>query len=162
VEEGDGEVVKLSFQQLGARGLKTQNLLSILMIVLGTALLIYFSRNGVLREMARSPDLFVVIAIVVVVNSFLFLSLRQPARVFINQHRKLILKIGIAMLLFFFLSPFVLLCILISLNITVNLPDHYLDAILWTDFGLAFIGMMVAMIPAHVKFFEYLRSTRKQ
>lgn len=132
------------------------------MIVLGTALLLYFSHNGVLQKMARSPDLFVGIAMTVVVTSIFSVSLTQRARVFINRHGKRIFKIGIAMLLFFFLSPFVLLCILIPLNITVNLPNHYLDAILGTNFGLAFVGIIVAMIPAHVKLFEYLRSTRKQ
>ena len=132
------------------------------MIVFGIALLLYFSRNGIFLEVVHSSDLLVVIAVMVVVNAILAISLVPRVRIYINQHGKQIFKIGIGMLLFFILSPFVLLCILIPLNITVKLPDHYLDAILWTDFGLAFTGMLVAMIPAHVKFFEYLRSTRKQ
>jgi hypothetical protein len=162
MEEGDGPFRIAVVTRDGAWSLKTQNFISVAVIVLGIALIFYFGRNGIFREMAQSPDLFAVIAIMGVVNSVLAISLAPRVRVFIIRHRKRIFKIGIAMLLFFLLSPFALLCIVIPLNITVNLPDHYLDAILWGDFGFAFAGMLIAMIPAHVKFFEYLRESRRR
>jgi hypothetical protein len=112
--------------------------------------------------MMHSPDLLSVLAVMVVVNLVLAISLLPRMRIFINQHGNRILKIGISMLLLFLLGPFVLLFILIPLSITVKLPDHYFDAVLWTDFGLALTGMVIAMIPAHVKFFEYLRDARKR
>ncbi len=67
-----------------------------------------------------------------------------------------ILRVGLAMLSFSLLSPVVLLCILIPLNITLNLPDHYLDDILRGNFGMGFT-VRLQWIPAHVNFFEYLR-----
>ena len=163
LEEGDGTSRKSTTTELGSQTLKRQfYFLSILMIVLGVALLIYFSRNGILRAMVRSPDLCVVVVMLVIVNSVLFVALTTRVRIFINEHAKSILRVGLAMLSFSLLSPVVLLCILIPLNITLNLPDHYLDDILWGNFGMGFIGMLVAMIPAHVNFFEYLRPQAKR
>jgi len=145
--------------------LKTQNLLSILLIVLGTALLLYFSHNGVLQKMARRPDdLVVAFGMLVVVSSVLFVSLTQRARVLINRHGKLILRIGIAMVLFSLLSPLVLLCVLLLIegNSERLLPDNIVKILLWGNFGMGFVGLLVAMTPANIKLFEYLRTTRKR
>jgi len=145
--------------------LKTQNLLSILLIVLGTALLLYFSHNGVLQKMARRPDdLVVAFGMLVVVSSVLFVSLTQRARVLINRHGKLILRIGIAMVLFSLLSPLVLLCFLFLIegNSERLLPDNIVKILLWGNFGMGFVGLLVAMTPANIKLFEYLRTTRKR
>lgn len=145
--------------------MKTQNLLSILLIVLGTALLLYFSHNGVLQKMARRPDdLVVAFGMLVVVSSVLFVSLTQRARVLINRHGKLILRIGIAMVLFSLLSPLVLLCVLLLIegNSERLLPDNIVKILLWGNFGMGFVGLLVAMTPANIKLFEYLRTTRKR
>jgi len=138
-----------------------QNRISVAMIFLGLALIFYFSRNGILRAMAHSTDLFVVIAVMAVVNVVLAVSLTLRVRTFINQYAKHILKIGIAMMLFSFFALFAPLVIIIPLNMTVNLPDHYFDAVAWTDFGIGGLGILIAMLPSHVKFFEYLLAARR-
>lgn len=132
---------------------------------MGTALLLYFSHNGVLQKMARRPDdLVVAFGMLVVVSSVLFVSLTQRARVLINRHGKLILRIGIAMVLFSLLSPLVLLCVLLLIegNSERLLPDNIVKILLWGNFGMGFVGLLVAMIPANIKLFEYLRTTRKR
>jgi hypothetical protein len=124
------------------------------MMVLGFALLLYFSRNGLLREAARSSDLFVVGAMLVVVVLISFASLTPMARVFINRHGKLILKIGIAMFLFSLLSPIVLLCgiLLIKGNSERLLPYRYFEILFWGNAAIGFCGILAAMIPARSNF----------
>lgn len=144
--------------------MKTQNLISIVMIILGSALLLYFGRNGILREVAQSPDLVFVVVAMVVVISTLAVSLTQTARIFIGEHAKTIFVVGLAMTLFSVLFPIILVFGAILLNVDGNrlLPEPYFDIVMWTDFGVGGIGILVGMIPAYVKFFEFTQGTNKR
>jgi len=68
------------------------------------------------------------------------------------------------MVLFSLLSPLVLLCVLLLIegNSERLLPDNIVKILLWGNFGMGFVGLLVAMIPANIKLFEYLRTTRKR
>jgi len=68
------------------------------------------------------------------------------------------------MVLFSLLSPLVLLCVLLLIegNSERLLPDNIVKILLWGNFGMGFVGLLVAMTPANIKLFEYLRTTRKR
>jgi len=68
------------------------------------------------------------------------------------------------MFVFSFLSPLVLLCVLLLIegNSERLLPDGYIKVLGWGMLALGFSGILLAMIPAQVKLFEYLRTTSKR
>ena len=141
--------------------MKTQKLFGVLAIFVGLAILFYFGRELVQQASKSSTDFGAVVLLLVVWAFSFSLTRISAARTFIEAHSMTVLKVGIAMLLFGLLSPFVFVGFVFFFPAgTANwLPsERAIEVIIFGVAAVGILGFMLAMMPAHIKFSEHIRN----